>query len=161
VAIAERDLVVTPEERGQRMTHEEMSGLFSELRAELESLVQEEDRDQDGVMLVDPDREVMVRIPASVFRILRFVVHHMSHGDAISLAPLHMELTTQGAADLLGVSRPFVIKLLESGKIPFRKVGRHRRVLLRDALAYKENQYRESKELLSEMAREAQEMGIY
>lgn len=79
-----------------------------------------------------------VELPVEVYRVLRKVVDAMQQGLAVTVAPTTQTLTTQQAADLLGVSRPTVIKLLDDGKIPFERVGTHRRVLLRDLLAYRE-----------------------
>lgn len=77
-----------------------------------------------------------VEIPEHVYRILRDVVEAMHRNLAITLVPQTMTLTTQQAADLLGVSRPTVVKYLEEGRIPFQRVGSHRRVLLVDVLAF-------------------------
>ena len=77
-------------------------------------------------------------LPGEVLQILLDVMAHMANGNAISLMPLHQELSTQEAAGLLNVSRPFLIGLLGKNEIPFRKVGAHRRVRLSDVLAYKE-----------------------
>ncbi len=75
--------------------------------------------------------------------------------------PVTQDLTTQRAADLLGISRPFFVKLPESGKLPFHLTGTHRRVYLKDLLAYKEHRDRERRDALDEMAREAEELGLY
>jgi excisionase family DNA binding protein len=77
-------------------------------------------------------------LPGHVLQILLDVLSEMSKGNAISLIPHHQEVSTQEAANLLNVSRPFLVGLLEKGEIPFRKVGAHRRVLLTDVLAYRE-----------------------
>lgn len=77
-------------------------------------------------------------LPGHVLQILLDVLSEISKGNAISLIPHHQEVSTQEAANLLNVSRPFLVGLLENDEIPFRKVGSHRRVLLRDVLAYKE-----------------------
>jgi excisionase family DNA binding protein len=79
-----------------------------------------------------------VELPAEVYRVVRQVVEALQQGLAVTVAPLTQTLTTQQAADLLGLSRPTVIKLLDEGRIPFERVGTHRRVLLRDLLTYRE-----------------------
>lgn len=80
-----------------------------------------------------------VELPAEIYRALRQVVEALQQGLAVTVAPHTMTLTTQQAADLLGVSRPTVIKLLDESKIPFGRTGTHRRILLRDLLAYREH----------------------
>jgi excisionase family DNA binding protein len=79
-----------------------------------------------------------VELPAEVYQVLRQVVEALQEGLAVTVAPQTVKLTTQQAAELLGVSRPTVIKLLDENKIPFDRVGSHRRILLRDLLAYRE-----------------------
>jgi excisionase family DNA binding protein len=79
-----------------------------------------------------------VELPAEVYRMLRQVVEALRQGFAVTVAPLAQTLTTQQAADLFGVSRPTVIKLLDEDRIPFERVGTHRRILLRDLLVYRE-----------------------
>lgn len=79
-----------------------------------------------------------VELPAEVYRVLRQVVEAMQHGLAVTVAPLTQTLTTQQAADLLGVSRPTLVKLLGEGAIPFERAGTHRRILLRNLLDYRE-----------------------
>ncbi len=79
-----------------------------------------------------------VELPAEIYRVLRQVVEAMRQNLAVTVAPQTQTLTTQQAADLLGVSRPTVIKLLDEGRIPFERAGTHRRILLRDLLAYRE-----------------------
>jgi excisionase family DNA binding protein len=161
MAVGERELVVTPEEPAQSPTTEEILEAFRQLADELAGLAQEADQVSDAPVLAAPDGSMSLAIPPSVFRILRFVVHHMARGDAISLMPVHLQLTTQEAADLLGVSRPFLIKLLEQGAMPFTRTGRHRRIKLHDVMAYKEWRDREASEALALLAREAQDAGDY
>lgn len=101
-------------------------------------------------------------LPEHVLQILLDVLVEISKGNAISLIPHHQELSTQEAASLLNVSRPFLVGLLEKGEIPFRKVGAHRRVLLRDAISYKEGIDNRRKQALGDLAALSQEedMGI-
>jgi excisionase family DNA binding protein len=100
-------------------------------------------------------------IPASVQRLLRAVVRELARGHAVSVAPVPADLTTQQAADLLNVSRPFLVGLLESGTIPFHRVGTHRRVPLDDLLAYRQSRSQTRRTALTELAREAQQEDIY
>lgn len=100
-------------------------------------------------------------IPAVAVRVLAQVLARMAEGKAVTLVPLHAELSTQQAADLLGVSRPYFIKLLEQGKIPFRKVGEQRRVLYQDLLCYIDAYQNAAHAALDEMTAEAQRLGLY
>ena len=102
-----------------------------------------------------------IELPHSVFEVLVRVVHEMARGNAVRVMPVHAELTTQQAAELLNVSRPFLVGLLEEGDIPFRKVGSHRRVRLDDLLIYKDRRDRERRRALDELASESQELGLY
>ncbi|GAB3985107.1 hypothetical protein GCM10029978_096840 [Actinoallomurus acanthiterrae] len=79
-----------------------------------------------------------IELPAEIYRALRHVVEALQQGLAVTVAPLTQTLTTQQAADLLGVSRPTLVKLLDEGRIPFERAGSHRRILLRDLLTYRE-----------------------
>lgn len=100
-------------------------------------------------------------IPPSLFGAIRTAVEAMSRGATITFAPVHKELTSQEAADLLLVSRPHLIKLLDRGDIAHHKVGRHRRVRLADVLAYRDARTTERERVLTELARDAQDMGGY
>lgn len=83
-----------------------------------------------------PDDQV--ELPAEVYRVLRQVVEALQQGLAVTVVPSTQTVTTQQAAELLGVSRPTVIKLLSEGRIPYERTGSHRRIMLRELLAYRE-----------------------
>lgn len=85
------------------------------------------------------------------------ILDAMAAGQGITLIPVNAELTTVQAAEILNVSRPFLIKLLEEGKLPFRKVGKHRRIHMEDVMNYKQTIDREREEVLDQLARDAQE----
>jgi len=95
-------------------------------------------------------------LPGHVLQILLDVLAEIARGNAISVVPMNQEISTQEAASLLNVSRPFLVGLLEKNEIPFRKVGTHRRVLLKDVLAYKERVDQQRKQALDQLAEVSQ-----
>lgn len=104
--------------------------------------------------------EPTVKIPASAARLLVQILDEMSRGNAVKIVPIHAELTTQEAADLLNVSRPTLIQILEQGQIPFRKVGTHRRILFAKAMEYKRKVESDRKAALAELVAYDQEIGL-
>lgn len=102
----------------------------------------------------------MISIPLSAARMLAGILAEMASGHAITIIPVQAELTTQQAADLLNVSRPFLVSLLEKNEIRFHKVGTHRRILFKDLMEYKKNLNAQSRKALDELAAEAQELGM-
>lgn len=102
-----------------------------------------------------------IELPEPVFEALLDVVTALSRGEGISVVPRSAVLTTQEAADFLGVSRPTVVKLLESGAIPFARHGRHRKVTLADLLDYHGRSRKERSQTLDDLAAEGQRDGMY
>lgn len=102
-----------------------------------------------------------VPLPPELRHVLSDVVRAMRRGQAVTFAPLSQQLTTQQAADLIGVSRPTLIKLLDAGRIPYETPGRHRRLRLSDVLAFQELRRAEQREALRELAQDAQDLGLY
>ncbi|HEY9722472.1 MAG TPA: helix-turn-helix domain-containing protein [Oscillatoriaceae cyanobacterium] len=117
-------------------------------------------REQASPRLVSASGDELA-LPASVYKLLKSIVHLMASGQAIRLIPAHLELTTQEAAGILNVSRPHVVKLLESRALPCRKVGSHRRIRFEDLMVYKRIQEVERVMALAEMTKISQEDGIY
>jgi excisionase family DNA binding protein len=101
-----------------------------------------------------------VELPAPAVRMLVDLLVEMAAGNAVTLIPVHAELTTQQAAEMLGVSRPFLIALLESRKLPCHKVGTHRRLHVLDVMAYKQRMHSERKLALDELADQAQALDL-
>lgn len=111
-------------------------------------------------MLLGPEGE-QIALPQSVRRVLRQAVRSMAQDRAVSVVPIHKQLTTQEAADLLLVSRPYLVKLLDAGEIPSTKTGTHRRVRLDDLVSYAEQRDARRREALDLLTQESQEMGLY
>lgn len=143
---------VAPTERESQLAEESISALSSYVR----------DTGQQTIrVLAEGGRpEETVTIPAVAFRLLVSILAQIAQGNAITVIPVHAELTTQEAADLLKVSRPFLVKLLEDGKIPYRKVGTRRRVLYKDIAEYKRQIDERRRATLDELAAQAQELGM-
>jgi excisionase family DNA binding protein len=112
------------------------------------------------VRFADGGEEDVVTLPASAVRMLQEMLLEMSRGNSVTLIPLHAEFTTQEAADFLNVSRPYVVKLLEQGKIPYRMVGSHRRIQFQDLLRYKSESDEAAKQAVVELQRLSEELDL-
>ncbi len=113
------------------------------------------------IKFITPSEEEVIEIPDSVMRVVRSVVHLMARGEAVSVVPVHRELTTQQAADLLNVSRQYLVRLLERGEIPFTKTGTHRRIKFGDLIEYKRHRDEHRRSKLDELTRLNEELGFY
>ncbi|GAB6856030.1 helix-turn-helix domain-containing protein [Microbacterium xylanilyticum] len=123
---------------------------FAEVLRELEASFEKDSASKAA--LVDPQGRARP-IPEEIFRILDQVTNALAGGDGITVIPQDMMMTTQQAADFLGVSRPTLVRLLEEGEIPFDRPGRHRRVRLRDLVEYQETFRAERRAALRELQR--------
>lgn len=102
-----------------------------------------------------------IKIPLRALKLLAQILEITSQGKPVSIIPIATEMTTQAAADFLGCSRPHLIKLLEGGKIPFIKIGRHRRIKFEDVTNYKNILKQNQKEFLLEIIKSDEELGLY
>lgn len=118
-------------------------------------------KEKDFQMMVIGDKgEARITFPFSAIKLLLQILTQMAEGNAVTLIPIHAELTTQEAANLLNVSRPYLIKLLDKGEIHFHKVGTHRRIYFADLMAYKVKADATSKQALDELVKQAQELDM-
>jgi excisionase family DNA binding protein len=108
----------------------------------------------------DPSPEGTVKLPLSAARLLVRILEEMARGNAVTLIPVHAELTTQEAAEMLNISRPSLIQLLEEGKIDYRRVGTHRRVRFEGLMRFKRGAEAARRAALAELAAYDQELGI-
>lgn len=108
----------------------------------------------------DASKEETLQLPAPAVKMLVRILEEMARGNAVTLIPVHAELTTQEAADMLNISRPSLIQLLDEGRIEYRKVGTHRRIRFDALMAYKRQTDAERRAALAELAAYDQEIGI-
>jgi excisionase family DNA binding protein len=149
VTAAAIDEAVAPSESETELARESGRKLSPYQKNNLRVQISGQDRPDQAITLPAPAVKLLVRI-----------LGEMASGNAVTLIPIHAELTTQQAAQMLGVSRPFLIKLLEQGQLKFRKVGTHRRILFHDLLAYKRSVDAERSKSLDELAKQAQELNM-
>lgn len=111
-------------------------------------------------VLDDDETCETITVPREALRLFIELLNQMAQGNIVTLFPIHAELTTQEAADLINVSRPFLVKQLEAGEIPFRKVGKHRRIKFQDLIDYKKKMDVSRNDALNELATLDQELGL-
>jgi len=127
---------------------------------DLYNLLSDNAQSNEQFTVMAANRRAVV-LPSTVVQLLRQVVGTLAKGDALRLVAVHQELTTQQAADLLNVSRQYLVRLLDEGKLAYHKTGTHRRLKLEDVLEYRRQRDSERKESLAELSRMTQEFGGY
>ncbi len=154
MAIADIEEPLTPDQaRVARGTVEQLDRYMRGMSPGHERVVLRADDEQGG------DSTPLI-VPAPALHLFRTVLAAMAEGKAVTVMPIHAVLTTQQAADLLNVSRPHVIKLIDDGALPAHRVGTHRRVRVEDLLAYQRRDADQRRKLLDDLTAEAQELGL-
>lgn len=120
----------------------------------------------DNVNEPNPEIEIeetrkRVRIPLSALKLLAKILKETGQGKLVSIVPVATEVTTQAAAEMLGCSRPHIVKLLETGQIKFTKVGRHRRIKYEDIVSYKQQMKEEQERLIGQIMIADEKEGLY
>ncbi len=136
------------EQRAARESYDALAASLAQVRSENPEIEIEE-------------TEEKIRIPISALKLLAKILKEISQGNPISIVPIATEMTTQAAAELLGCSRPHVVKLLEDGMIPFTKVGKHRRIKYEDVANYKKNMKSRQRNKIQELMELDEESGLY
>lgn len=117
-------------------------------------------KSSDRVKIKIQESGEFITIPKKALHLLSYILTNMAEGKAISLIPSDSEVSTQQAADMLNVSRPHLVKLLEQGSIPFKKVGSHRRIMLEDLLKYEAGLKAQRSKSLQFLAEQAQDLDL-
>ncbi len=152
------------EEKIRRMTPvaapPEQQAQVAALSRALEGMVKQPKRRAPRCKLVGPNGET-IALPESVFYVLERVAEVLARGDSITVVPVGREVTTQQAADLLNVSRQYLVRLLDEGRIAFRKTGKHRRLRIEDVLEFKRRRDEDRRTGLRELSQMTQALGGY
>jgi excisionase family DNA binding protein len=149
---------ITPQELESALTNEEAEQVKAAQRCIMAAL---DHSRAPQIIVLDESGEPSnnmpaVAVPPRVLRLFADLLGRMSQGQPVSLMPHKYELSTQEAAAILNVSRPFIVKELEAGRIPFRKVGTHRRILFKDLMHYQDQSRAVSEQALRDLAEQAQ-----
>jgi excisionase family DNA binding protein len=115
---------------------------------------------QHITLVAEGDLPARVVVPRAALELFVRILGEMASGNAVTIVPVHAELTTQQAAELLNVSRPFMVKLLEEGRLPFRLVGTRRRVRFEDLARFRQRDDEERSKVMDELTAEAQRLGL-
>jgi excisionase family DNA binding protein len=133
--------------------------IASESYDALTSVIEQLNSEQPKIEIEETSEKI--KIPLSALKLLGDILKAMGQGKLISLVPIATEITTQSAAEILGCSRPHLVKLLEDGKIAFTKVGKHRRIKFDDIMAYKKQMKEQQKQHIIDIMNLDEETGLY
>ena len=125
----------------------------------LASVIEQINSDQPEIEIEETNDKI--KIPLSALKLLGDILKAMGQGKLISIVPIATEVTTQAAAEILGCSRPHLVKLLEDGQIAFTKVGKHRRIKFEDIMRYKKQMKDQQKQNIIEIMNADEETGLY
>lgn len=153
------------------MTHSQQNGLSLPAKKEIEAAIRGQKElatwlsthlETQKITIQDAnDIAHQIELPTSALKLLVNVLGELAAGNAVQVVPVHAELTTQEAANMLNVSRPHMVKLLEEGHLPFHRTGRHRRVMFAELMHYKEQRDRDSMQAMQALTDQAQKLGLY
>jgi len=143
--------VKRPNKRERKLAQESYNSLISSIE-QLKS-------DQVEIEIEESGEKII--LPLKALNLLGEILKAMSQGKPISIVPIATEVTTQSAAEILGCSRPYLVKLLEEGKIEYTKVGKHRRIKYEDVIDYKKKMKEEQKKRLIEIMHADEDLGLY
>lgn len=136
------------EQRAARESYDALASSIEQLRSEIPEIEIEE-------------TERKIRIPISALKLLVKILQEISRGNPISIVPIATEITTQKAAEVLGCSRPHIVRLLEEGEIPYTKVGKHRRIRYEDIVIFRNKMKASQRNKIQELMRLDEESGLY
>lgn len=136
------------EQKAAMLSYEALSSSLIEIKDENPEIEIEETREK-------------IRIPINALKLLAEILRETSQGKPISIVPVATEVTTQVAAEILGCSRPHVVKLLETGEIKFTKIGKHRRIKYEDVISYKNKMKAYQERLINEIMDTDEKSGLY
>lgn len=136
------------EQKAAMQSHSALAAALAQIHKEATEIEIEETQDK-------------IVVPSRALKLLQDILQAMSEGKPVSIVPVATEVTTQKAAELLGCSRPFLVKLLEDGEIPFTKVGKHRRIMFEDVVNYRKKMKDEQRKHLIEIMNTDEEDGLY
>lgn len=134
--------------------------LAKEARDKLVPLFQKKESIIEFEIIKGNGEKEKIQVPSTAFVFFFEILKQMANGNTVTVIPQHAQLTTQEAANFLNVSRPFLIKLLEKEKIPYKKVGSHRRIKFVDILKYKNALMDESKKIREDLTNDAQNLDL-